>query len=113
MAQINNIKKFRQRFVKDYNLPINIFDDNLFEMFTKKYNASDNSTKRDISSALLGLTFDHPEYSSEENIHNTKERFERLIRYLGAFDDTDSIAKLINKSVIEKISDKFELSQNT
>ena len=89
------------------------FDDNLFEMFTKKYNASDNSTKRDISSALLGLTFDHPEYSSEENIHNTKERFERLIRYLGAFDDTDSIAKLINKSVIEKISDKFELSQNT
>ena len=31
MAKINNIKKFRQRFVKDYNLPINVFDDNLFE----------------------------------------------------------------------------------
>ena len=37
MAQINNIKKFRQRFVKDYNLPINIFDDNLFEYYIQLY----------------------------------------------------------------------------
>lgn len=89
------------------------FDDDLFEMFTMKYNASDNSTRKDISLALLGLTFDHPEYSSEENKHNTKEKFERLIRYLGALDETDSIAKLINKSVIEKISEKIGQFQNT
>ena len=37
MAKINNIKKFRQRFVKDYNLPINIFDDNLFEYYIQLY----------------------------------------------------------------------------
>ena len=37
MAKINNIKKFRQRFVKDYNLPINIFDDNLFEYYIHLY----------------------------------------------------------------------------
>lgn len=34
---MNNIKKFRQRFVKDYNLPINIFDDNLFEYYIHLY----------------------------------------------------------------------------
>lgn len=37
MTKINNIKKFRQRFVKDYNLPINIFDDNLFEYYIQLY----------------------------------------------------------------------------
>ena len=37
MAKINSIKKFRQRFVKDYNLPINIFDDNLFEYYIQLY----------------------------------------------------------------------------
>ena len=37
MAKINNIKKFRQRFVKDYNLPIYIFDDNLFEYYIQLY----------------------------------------------------------------------------
>lgn len=37
MTKINNIKKFRQRFVKDYNLPINIFDDNLFEYYIRLY----------------------------------------------------------------------------
>ena len=37
MAKINNIKKFRQRFVKDYNLPINIFDDTLFEHYIQLY----------------------------------------------------------------------------
>ena len=37
MAKINNIKKFRQRFVKDYNLPINVFDDNLFEYYIQLY----------------------------------------------------------------------------
>ena len=37
MAKINNIKKFRQRIVKDYNLPINIFDDNLFEYYIHLY----------------------------------------------------------------------------
>ena len=37
MAKINNIKKFRQRFVKDYNLPINIFDDTLFEYYIQLY----------------------------------------------------------------------------
>ena len=37
MTKINSIKKFRQRFVKDYNLPINIFDDNLFEYYIQLY----------------------------------------------------------------------------
>ena len=34
---INNIKKLRQRFVKDYNLPINIFSDDLFEYYMNLY----------------------------------------------------------------------------
>ena len=37
MAEINNIKKLRQRFVKDYNLPINVFDDTLFEYYMDTY----------------------------------------------------------------------------
>ena len=48
--------------------------------------------------ALLDLSFDYPEYSNTENQRHTKENFEKLINYLKSLDDTDSIAKLINKS---------------
>lgn len=121
LTAFNNKSKFIQYLSGDDSISyftikglcLEEFDDDLFEMFTKRYNFSDNSTKRDISQAFLGLSFDHPEYSNEENIHNTKEKFDRLIRYLEELDDTDSIAKLINKSFIEKISEKNRQLQNT
>jgi hypothetical protein len=34
---MNNKKKFLQRFVKDYNLPINVFDEDLFEYYKDLY----------------------------------------------------------------------------
>ena len=34
---IKDIKKLRQRFVKDYNLPINIFSDEMFEYYMELY----------------------------------------------------------------------------
>ena len=37
MAKINNIKKFLQRFAKDYNLPINVFDEEMFEYYKDLY----------------------------------------------------------------------------
>lgn len=121
LTALNNKSKFIQYLSGDESISdftirglcLEEFDDDLFEIFTKKYNSSDNSTKRDISLALLGLIFDHPEYASKENINQTKENFERLIKFLEALDDTDSIAKIINKSVVEKISEKIGRLQNT
>ena len=34
---MNNINKFYQRFVKDYNLPINVFDEEMFKYYMKLY----------------------------------------------------------------------------
>ena len=74
------------------------FDDDLLCMFEAKYSSSDNTTRREMALALLDLSFDYPEYSNTENQRHTKENFEKLINYLKSLDDTDSIAKLINKS---------------
>lgn len=34
---MNNINKFYQRFAKDYNLPINVFDEEMFKYYIKLY----------------------------------------------------------------------------
>ena len=65
-----------------------------------------------MSLALLDLSFDYPEYSSTENQRHTKENFEKLINYLKTLDDTDSIAKLINKTFIEHVSKKIGTFEN-
>ena len=76
-------------------------------MFEAKYSSSDNTTRREMALALLDLSFDYPEYSSTENQRHTKENFEKLIDYLKSLDDTDSIAKLLNKILVEKVSEKI------
>ena len=88
------------------------FDDELLGMFGAKYSSSDNTTRREMALALLDLSFDYPEYSSTENQRHTKENFEKLIDYLKSLDDTDSIAKLINKSFIENVSKKIGTFEN-
>ena len=88
------------------------FDDDLLCLFKSKYSSSDNATRREMSLALLDLSFDYPEYSSTENQRHTKENFEKLINYLKTLDDTDSIAKLINKTFIEHVSKKIGTFEN-
>lgn len=88
------------------------FDDDLLCLFKSKYSSSDNATRREMVLALLDLSFDYPEYSSTENQRHTKENFEKLINYLKTLDDTDSIAKLINKSFIEYVSKKIGTFKN-
>ena len=94
------------------HLYIEEFDDDLLCMFEAKYSSSDNTARREMSLVLLDLLFDNPEYSSTENQRHTKENFEKLINYLKTLDDTDSIAKLINKSFIEYVSKKIGTFEN-
>lgn len=88
------------------------FDDDLLCLFKSKYSLSDNTTRRKMTLALLNSSFDHPEFSNSENQRHTKENFEKLINYLKTLDDTDSIAKLINKSFIENVSKKIGTFEN-
>lgn len=88
------------------------FGDDLLCMFEAKYSSSDNTARREMALVLLDLSFDYPEYSSTENQRHTKENFEKLINYLKSLDDTDSIAKLINKFFIEKALKKIGTFEN-
>lgn len=88
------------------------FDDDLLCLFEAKYSSSENSARREMALVLLDLSFDYPEYSNAENQRHTKENFEKLINYLKSLNDTDSIAKLINKSFIENVSKKIGTFEN-
>lgn len=59
--------------------------------------------------SLFGLDSisDSCEYSTPENMQHTTENFEKLIDFLKSLDDTDSIAKLINAHISDKISSKL------
>ena len=83
------------------------FDDELFSIFCREYRSSNNIDRRNIALALLDLSFDSCEYSTPENMQHTTENFEKLIDFLKSLDDTDSIAKLINAHISDKISSKL------
>lgn len=115
MAAAKNKEKFKHYIngddsIQSYSLKhlfLEEFDDDLLCMFEVKYSSSDNTARREMALALLDLTFNYSEYSSAENQRHTKENFEKLIDYLKSLDDTDSIAKLLNKILVEKVSEKI------
>ena len=80
------------------NLNMEEFDDELFSIFCMEYRLSNNIDRKNIALALLDLSFYSSEYSTQENMQHTTENFVKLIDFLKALDDTDSIAKLINIS---------------
>lgn len=115
----NNRKKFIQ-YLNDRDSSSNYsilhlymeeFDDELFSIFCREYRSSNNIDRRNIALALLDLSFDSCEYSTPENMQHTTENFVKLIDFLKALDDTDSIAKLINISISDKIATKIKLSE--
>lgn len=93
------------------NLNMEEFDDELFSIFCMEYRLSNNIDRKNIALALLDLSFDSSEYSTQENMQHTTENFVKLIDFLKALDDTDSIAKLINISISDKIATKIKLSE--
>lgn len=93
------------------NLNMEEFDDELFSIFCMEYRLSNNIDRKNIALALLDLSFYSSEYSTQENMQHTTENFVKLIDFLKALDDTDSIAKLINISISDKISTKIKLSE--
>ena len=91
MAKINNIKKFRQRFVKDYNLPINIFDDNLFEYYIQLYDF-----------------FPYPRY--KETIEKIENEYNELMKRIGELKAILADEKLllgVIREEIKLIRDKY------
>jgi len=93
------------------NLNMEEFDDELFSIFCMEYRLSNNIDRKNIALALLDLSFYSSEYSTQENMQHTTENFVKLIDFLKALDDTDSIAKLINISISDKIATKIKLSE--
>lgn len=83
------------------------FDDEWLELFTKKYVNVNNSIKRDLARSLLGVVYDFDTYSTEENLLHTKENFEKLATYLETMETDDCITKIINKSFVTEIKEKF------
>lgn len=92
------------------NLNMEEFDDELFSIFCMEYRLSNNIDRKNIALALLDLSFYSSEYSTQENMQHTTENFVKLIDFLKALDDTDSITKLINISISDKIATKIKLS---
>ena len=93
------------------NLNMEEFDDELFSIICMEYRLSNNIDRKNIALALLDLSFYSSEYSTQENMQHTTENFVKLIDFLKALDDTDSIAKLINISISDKIATKIKLSE--
>lgn len=93
------------------NLNMEEFDDELFSIFCMEYRLSNNIDRKNIALALLDLSFYSSEYSTQENMQHTTENFVKLIDFLKALDDADSIAKLINISISDKIATKIKLSE--
>lgn len=93
------------------NFNMEEFDDELFSIFCMEYRLSNNIDRKNIALALLDLSFYSSEYSTQENMQHTTENFVKLIDFLKALDDTDSIAKLINTSISDKIATKIKLSE--
>lgn len=93
------------------NLNMEEFDDELFSIFCMEYRLSNNIDRKNIALALLDLSFYSSEYSTQENMQHTTENFVKLIDFIKALDDTDSIAKLINISISDKIATKIKLSE--
>lgn len=89
------------------NLNMEEFDDELFSIFCMEYRLSNNIDRKNIALALLDLSFYSPEYSTQENMQHTTENFVKLIDFLKSLDDTDSIAKLINAHISDKISSEL------
>ena len=88
------------------NLNMEEFDDELFSIFCMEYRLSNNIDRKNIALALLDLSFYSSEYSTQENMQHTTVNFVKLIDFLKALDDTDSIAKLS-----DKITTKIKLSE--
>ena len=93
------------------NLNMEEFDDELFSIFCMEYRLSNNIDRKNIALALLDLSFYSSEYSTQENMQHTTENFVKLIDFLKALDDTESITKIINISISDKIATKIKLSE--
>ena len=84
------------------------FDDEMLEILKRQYSQGSNEDKREYARTLLGMLFNYSNYSTEENIHKSKQNFEKLIEWLRAQKSEDSITALINKTFIEEIN-KLEI----
>lgn len=84
------------------------FDDEMLETLKRQYSQGSNEDRREYARTLLGMLFNYSDYSTEENIHKSKQNFEKLIEWLRAQKSDDSITVLINKTFIEEIN-KLEI----
>lgn len=79
------------------------FDDELLDIFEKRYSHACNADKREYALALLDMSFNSSTYSTKDNIAKTRNNFKKLIEWLNSQQSDDSITMLINKSLVEKI----------
>ncbi len=86
-------------------LYIDEFDDELLELFEKRYEQASNEDKREYSGTLLGLIFDCDSYSSEENKKCSRINLGKLIEWLKMQNSDDGIETIINTIFAKQIQD--------
>ncbi len=86
-------------------LCIDEFDDELLELFKKRYATSLNENKQELARSLLGLVFDESNFSTGDNLKKSRENFTRLIEWLNSQKTNDKITRVINTSFAAKIQE--------
>ena len=86
-------------------LYIDEFDDELLELFEKRYEQASNEDKREYSGTLLGLVFDCDSYSSEENKECSRINLGKLTEWLKMQNSDDGIETIINTMFAKQIQD--------
>ncbi len=85
---------------------ISEFDDELLSLFKKQYSKASNGEKREYALILMDLDFNSDYYSTAENKEMSKRNFRNLIDWLEEQNADDSIATIINQSLIHHIKEK-------
>lgn len=83
-----NTKKFYQRFAKDYNLPINVFDDEMFKYYMRLYDFFPN---------------DIFEKTTEMIVNDFQDNVEEWLNYCAEVRD-NAILALVNNSAYEQFN---------
>ena len=109
-----NSKKFYQRFAKDYNLPINVFDEDMFKFVLKKYThlerclikIPDNFVEI-IESKKVSLSHFLKTLKDNNNVlyYNEKNSNPHIANYSGLADTNDYFA--LDLADISKIIETY------
>lgn len=92
------------------NKALETFDEELMELFLKKYNEVRNGRKRELSWALDGFYFDDHNYSTKYDVEVTVQNLRTLIEKIKTTitTDADKMSNAISRSFIKLLNEKVD-----